>query len=629
MASLIERLPDAVVDQIAAGEVVERPASVIKELIDNALDAGAQAITVELEAGGRGALRVVDDGHGMGPDDLPLALTRHATSKLRVTADLVGIATMGFRGEALPSIASVARVTIVSRRQTDEAGWKVEVDGGVVVASGPTGAPVGTSITVRDLFWTVPARLKFLRSDATETSHIVETIARVAMAHPRCHLRLTSAGRVMLDVAPSEAPIDRVRELLGPRVATDLIETIGEEQGVRVHGFLAPPEAAQATARGVQLFVGRRPVRDRGLLHAVAMAYGELVPRGRYPVAIVLLDVPGPGLDVNVHPQKLEVRFRDAAGVQAAVRHVLRRGIATATWSHGAAPTLVQMTAVTSLVPPRPVRADLAASYAAKISEQRLGRSSTSARAGVVVTGQGALPLTPAAAGDVGRDSVWSRQMRAALAARERPAPVDELALAPPVLDEPTPDTGHGFFAGLRYLGQLDATFLVCEGGGELVLIDQHVAHERVMLASLRRAGAVVAVQRMLFPQPIVLPAELLPVARQHQAALAVIGFELTGPVDGPLALAASPSGLRQPADLVLRDLLAAAQVEPTAIGGAKALATVACHSAMRAGDALSGPEASALLVAMDGVDFREPGLHQRPVLLRLSVAEIARRFGR
>jgi DNA mismatch repair protein MutL len=632
--SRIERLPDTVVDQIAAGEVIERPASVIKELIDNALDAGARSITVELEAGGRGSLRVVDDGHGMSADDLPLALTRHATSKLRSAADLVGIDTMGFRGEALPSIASVARVTIVSRRAEDAAGWKVEVEGGVVVASGPAGAPVGTSVTVRDLFWTVPARLKFLRSDATETSHIVETVGRVAMAHPAVHVRLASAGRALLDVPSAASPLARARELLGVRIGADLVEVVGEEHGVRVRAFLAAPEAAQATARGVQLFVGRRPVRDRGLLHAVAMAYGELVPRGRYPVAVVMLDVPGPGLDVNVHPQKLEVRFRDAAGVQAAVRHVLRRGVATASWSQGGAATLIQMTAVTSVVPPRVARADLAATYAAKISEQRLGRAAVTGPAATErPTGQGALDL--AAPGSP--DSAWSRQLRAALAARERPTGGDAPAIAPRAVEvrapdapaaSPAPEVGGGFFAGLRFLGQLDATFLVCDGGAELVLIDQHVAHERVVLAGLRRAGAAAAVQRLLFPQTLALGPELVEIARAQRAALAALGFELVDGAAG-VALAASPAGLRQPVEVVLRDLLLAARADPAAIAEGKALATVACHSAMRAGDALAPAEASALLAAMDAVDFREPGLHQRPVLLRLSVAEIARRFGR
>ncbi|HVV85753.1 MAG TPA: DNA mismatch repair endonuclease MutL, partial [Kofleriaceae bacterium] len=336
-------LPDHVVDQIAAGEVVERPASVVKELVENALDAGARTISIEVDGGGRRLVRVVDDGHGMTAADARLALARHATSKLRSVDDLAGIATMGFRGEALPSIASVSRLTLTTRGRASEAAVRIVVDGGRVVSEEPCAAPVGTTIAVADLLHNVPARLKFLRGEATEASHVTETVERLALAHPEVGFRLRHAGRVALEIAPSAGPA-RVRTLLGGRLADRVHEVSLQEGGVVVHAYLAAPELAQTTSRGVQLFAGRRWIRDRTLLQAVTMGYGELVPRGRYPVAIVFVDVPGGEIDVNVHPQKLEVRFSDASAVAAAVRHAVRQGVAAAPWlGERARPAPLQM----------------------------------------------------------------------------------------------------------------------------------------------------------------------------------------------------------------------------------------------------------------------------------------------
>ena len=319
MEPLIAVLAPHVIDQIAAGEVIERPASVVKELVDNAIDAGASSVAIEVAAGGRALVRVSDDGCGMSAKSAVLALERHATSKLREVDDLWGLASMGFRGEALPAIASVSRMTLTTRRAGDDAATRIVVEAGRLVSVTDTGAPVGTTVEVADLLYNVPARLKFLKGEATEASHITELVAKLAMAYPRLHVRLRHNGRTAIDAAPDRDGFSRAQALLGPRIAARMVPVAGEESGVRVTAYLGAPELAQATARGVQLFVGRRPVRDRGLLHALAMGYGELIARGRYPVAIVLLDVPAGAVDVNVHPQKLEVRFSDPAAVAAAV----------------------------------------------------------------------------------------------------------------------------------------------------------------------------------------------------------------------------------------------------------------------------------------------------------------------
>src|ERR1043165_5093019 len=337
---MIAVLAPHVIDQIAAGEVIERPASVVKELVDNAIDAGASVVALEVAAGGRALVRVTDDGCGMSAKDAVLALERHATSKRRGVDDRWDLASMGFRGEALPSIASVSRMTLTTRRAADDAATRMVVEAGRLISVAETGAAVGTTVEVADLLFNVPARLKFLKGEATEASHITELVGKLAMAFPRLHVRLRHNGRTALDAPPDRDGFARAQALLGPRVAARMMPVFGEESGVRVTAYLGAPELAQATARGVQLFVGRRPVRDRGLLHALAMGYGELVPRGRYPFAIVLLDMPAGTVDVNVHPQKLEVRFSDPTVVAAAVRHVVQAGIAAAGWrgEAGAAP---------------------------------------------------------------------------------------------------------------------------------------------------------------------------------------------------------------------------------------------------------------------------------------------------
>jgi DNA mismatch repair protein MutL len=652
-------LPPTVIDQIAAGEVIERPSSVVKELVDNAIDAGGHTISVETTAGGRALIRVVDDGCGMSPDDAVLAFQRHATSKLRGIDDLWGLATMGFRGEALPAIASVSRLTLTTRRADDLAATRVMIAGGKLVDVAEVGAPVGTCVEVADLLHNVPARLKFLKTEATEASHITDLVARVALVHHDLHLRLKHNGRVALDAPPDRDGFARVQALLGARMAARMVPISGQEGGVRVIAYLGAPELAQTTARGVQLFVGKRPVRDRGLLHAIAMGYGELVPRGRYPVAIVMVDVPAGAVDINVHPQKHEVRFSDPGEVCAAVRHVVQAGVERAPWRDeigGAGP--VMMTAIASVAPPKlPMDAPatgLAQTYAAQLREARereWTRDRAQAQLGFddgprqwaqqikdrVRTARAAeAELAARAAYALHRVEQEQRGTQvpasepSALQDRDA-APWDEAQLA----DGSTPTPAPGFFASLKYLGQLDLTYLVCEGDGELVLIDQHVAHERVELARLKAGQGErdVPTQRMLFPTTIELKPELLEVAAKMTDVLAQVGFEAEAFGKQSLAVKAVPGGIRHgdPTHL-LRKLLTdwandGAPSEAERLD--RVLAEIACHSVVRAGDRLSPSEAEALLRSMDGADFSTHGVHGRPVMLRLSLADIARRFGR
>jgi len=663
---VIAVLPAHVIDQIAAGEVIERPASVVKELVDNAIDAGARTISIETAAGGRALIRVSDDGSGMSAEDAVRCLERHATSKLRTVDDLWGLASMGFRGEALPSIASVSRMTLTTRRDGDLAATRVVVEASKVISVDECGAPVGTTLEVADLLRNLPARLKFLKAESTEATHITELVGRVAMSHPALHLRLKHNGRTALEVPPDRDGFARAQALLGGRIAARIVPATGEESGVRVTAYLGAPELAQATARGVQLFVGKRPIRDRGLLHAITMGYGELVPRGRYPIAVVLLELPAGAVDFNVHPQKHEVRFVDANAVHAAVRHVVQAGVAAAPWRAelgGASPMPLHV--LTGVAPPAlPLdgtpATPLAQRYAAQLrqrSQGTLGFDDDSPRGW---------------AAKIKDDVRASRAAERAEQRAEREA-IDDLARAAgrelseltavdsDVLDNggharfetgssiartdagnrgpsPTSSPTAGYFSTLTYLGQLDLTYLVCDGGGELVLIDQHAAHERVELERLRyRAGEREAsVQRLLFPTTLeASPAELELVARAGFAeSLARVGFEVEPFGKTTVAVKAVPAGMRHgdPTQL-LRKLLG-----EWADDGApsdeerveRVLAEIACHSVVRAGDRLSSSEAEALLRGLDAIEHLGAiGPHGRPILLRLPLSEIARRFGR
>src|SRR5262245_29026767 len=412
-------LPPELADQIAAGEVVERPASVVKELVENALDAGARRIDVEIEAGGRRLVRVVDDGGGMDPEDARLALRRHATSKIGSADDLWGLRTFGFRGEALPSIAAVSRLTLATRPAEATAGFKLTVEAGVETDARETGIPVGTQVEVRDLFFNTPARAKFGKSEATETANVSEAMLRLALAHPEAHLRLRVGGRVAMDLPPHRDLGERVRAALARRGAGALHEADGEEGGCRVHAYLAGPDESTNTTRNTFLFVGGRFVRDRNLLHALALGYGPLLEKGRYPMAAVFLDVPGADVDVNVHPQKLEVRFARAQEVYAAVRHTVGAAIARAPWLRTADDRPMR----TFTQPPRYEAAVRGSARPIRVGAGAMALPRSS---------QGALPLRARDAEDAAPT---------AAAAGESP-----LAHAP------------RFFAGLNYVGQVHRT---------------------------------------------------------------------------------------------------------------------------------------------------------------------------
>jgi len=631
--SRIAVLPAALADQIAAGEVVERAASVVKELCENALDAGARRIEIEIDGGGRRMIRVTDDGGGMTDEEARLALRRHATSKIRSVDDLWGLTSFGFRGEALPSIAAVSRLSLATKLPGATAGFRLTVEAGVEVEAREVGMPDGTHVEVRELFYNTPARLKFQKTEATEAGNVSEAVLRLALAHPEVHFRLRAAGRTVLDLPVHRDLAERVRAALARRGAGALHEAQGQEGGHDVRAFLAGPEAAATTARSTFLFVGRRFVRDRSLLHALALGYGELLDKGRYPLAALFLDVPGQELDVNVHPQKLEVRFARAAEVYAAVRHVVAAAVARAPWlpaPRGAVRVHTMPPEPGAARPPRAGDGQLPLSRTNGYGEPlaRFG-ASAAADAGVMRIG---------GRSDAGEPSF---SMEDEVPARPAPPPRDPLPLGAAVPFEPPGTTPY--FQTLAYIGQLDRTYLVCEARGELVLVDQHAAHERVAFERLRAAHGrrEIRRQRLLFPIPIEVD-DPVAAAAVDDAALGTLGFEVeranVNGSDRTVVLRAVPEVLKDadPKPLLIEVLAQLAAGETTASFSPaptarfeRILATMACHSVVRAGDVLSRPQAQALLLDLDRVDLRMHCPHGRPVLLRLPLAEIERRFGR
>ncbi len=595
----IRRLQGAIVDQIAAGEVVERPASVVKELLENALDAGARSITVEIERGGIQRIRVSDDGCGMDREDAELALQRHATSKIRTFEDLRTLSTLGFRGEALPSIASVSRFTLLTRRPEEAEGTRVEVEGGGPPRVGPAARPPGTSVEVRDLFYNVPARRKFLRATSAESAAVGEVCLRVALAHPSLRLTLVRDGRKARQWLPEQGLLERAASVLpGKR---SLLE--GERLGIRVQAVLAPPEEARSGTSHLYLFVNGRPVKDRALARAVAFAYGSTLPPGRYPRGVLFLQVPPERLDVNVHPQKLEVRFEHPPLVLESVTRLLAAGLGTVAWERTARPR--PSTSLLATAPdPRPSAAGSAEAIRAAIASHPRPRLPQEA------------PKPPPA-----RLAEPSTPLRSE--PREPPPPATQRSVP-------------GAFGRLRYVGQVHATYLVCEADDALLVVDQHAADERIrfhrLMRQLRERG--VRAQALLMPEAVEVSEGEAAVAESCHDQLASLGLQCDPAGPRTLLLRTVPALLREapPARLLLDAIAELAHQGERAFGDVleRTLATMACHGAVRAGDPLAPEQARAILEALDEVDeFAAHCPHGRPILERIPFEVLARRVGR
>ncbi len=633
-AGRIRRLPDTLVNRIAAGEVIERPAAALRELVENALDAGATRIAVRLEGGGIDRIEVTDDGHGMSPDELLLAVQRHCTSKLGRDSEgdehvLVRIATLGFRGEALPSIGAAARLTLTSRTRVAPHASRLHVAGGAVGTVEPAAGAAGTRVVVEDLFYATPARRKFLKQPRTEAEQGAASLRRLALSAPAVAMRLEVDGRVEFDL-PAQDRAQRLGALLGPEAAGCLLAVDATRDGYRLSGYACAPSLSRATAAAQGLIVNNRPVGDPVLRSAVRVAYRDVIAAGRHGVVALYLELPPDELDVNVHPAKSELRFRQPDAVRSLVIGGVRRALSGGAGSMAPHPSW--RGARVTATPPRPLPREADGGWTVD------GAALTRGPAGLAET-QLPLAALPAARSVADLAALSADDARPDDAARSASSPnPTHAAPASAAGAEPGPWAGaaaatHPLGAALAQV--LDTYIIAVTAAGQLVLVDQHAAHERLTHEALHAqhvAGGVRA-QPLLVPAVVDLPpadaARLLDAA----AELGRLGLEIEGFGAGAVLVRALPAALGSPDPVaLLRDLAdelaEGAQLSLDVRLGA-AIARLACHGSVRAGRRLGQAEMNAMLRAMEATPRAATCSHGRPTFLTLSRAEIERMFGR
>jgi len=599
----LRRLPSTLVNRIAAGEVVERPASAVKELVENAIDAGARRIAVTLKEGGRTFISVVDDGVGMSPDELRLAVERHCTSKLP-DDDLTDIRTLGFRGEALPSIASVSRFTITSRPAGADTAWSLEIDGGAKAEPKPAAHPAGTRVEVRELFFATPARLKFLKEPRTESGHVADAMRRLAMAHPAVAFRLESEERALIDLAAANgsllsadaARLERLAAIMGREFADNAVAIDANREGFRLTGFAGLPTLNRPTGQHQYLFVNGRPVRDKLLAGAVRGAYQDFLARDRHPMVALFLEAPTEMVDVNVHPAKTEVRFRDAGIVRGMIVGALRTALSAA--GHRASTT---------------------------VSDAALGAFRPH-------TGF-ATPL-PMGGGGYGNGNGYSSVPRGlAEAAMQFMAPLDGLSAR--VEEQPANIAPGNYPLGVAR-AQLHETYIVAQTEQGVVIVDQHAAHERLVHERLKTQLEAEGVKRqaLLLPEVIEIGEDGARRLTQRAAELADMGLVLEPFGLGAVVVRETPAVL---GEVDIQGLVRDLADELAEMGDHLSLkekveevcGTLACHTSVRAGRRLTVEEMNALLRQMEATPHSGQCNHGRPTYVELKLADIERLFGR
>lgn len=574
----IRVLPDELVSRIAAGEIVERPASVVKELIENSLDASSTLIRIEIKSGGRRLVRVTDDGEGMSRDDALLALERHATSKLRTVEDLACIGTLGFRGEALPSIASVSRLELVTKPEDSLIGTRILAVGGRIKRVEEIGCPRGTTIIARDLFFNTPPRLKFLKSPRTELSHMLDTVEREAASNPHVEFELISDGKTILHLARRGSPEERLREIWRD---VDLFEVGAEGHGARVFGFLSSPEETVSTTQRLYISVNRRCVRDKFLTRMVIEAYGRLIEKGRYPQGFISIELDPTEVDVNVHPTKNEVRFRKPQDIEDLVKNAIDTMLVRADWRRGC---------ITQV--------------------------------GAFYTGV-----------DSGKSTQTSYETREPWPNYSAPANSN---LAYPLQHELSPIDEKSGFGSLRVVGQVGGLYIICESKSGIYIIDQHAAHERINYERIKRAmeEANLETQELLIPHIVELKPQEAYQFREYLKELASFGIKIEDFGGNTFCLRSLPILLAH-ADVerLVRDIA----TELIELGSEKSLSllkeriisTMACHSSIRGSDRLTEEEMTMLLKELDEASFPHACPHGRPVAREIKFGELERMFKR
>ncbi len=559
----IRLLPSDLVQRIAAGEVIERPASVVKELVDNSIDAGAKRIKVEVKGGGRELIRVTDDGVGMEREDVVLAFQRYATSKIFSPDDLWSISTLGFRGEALPSIASVSQVVLVTKPRGGVSGTSVEVVGGEVKEVKEVGAPEGTSVTVRNLFFNTPARRKFLKSLTSEYRQIADLLHSFLFAYPQLSLRLVQDGREVFNYPQAKGRGDRVEGIWGARYGRDMLSLFHQEDDLRIEGFISPPKASRTSGRHQRFFVNGRPITSRLLSHSLLQGYGNLLLPGSYPLAIIFLEVNPQLVDVNVHPTKREVKFSNSGWVHDTLARTVKTALGKGSFTTS------------------PLR------------ERR---------------------VEEAVAGYFDRRSI---QGTFPLAQRNR---------------EPTPRREETQRGPLIDFWQVHNLYILTEIKGGLLIMDQHAAHERVLYEKALRnlEGGRAIGQRLLFPQTIELTQVEYSLWEEHKEDFQRLGFELRPFGDQALLIEAVPAGAKnRGGEELVKGILDQLMEEGKAQGKDEFAKSYACHGAIKSGDKLSPEEMSVLFDSLFATKTPYFCPHGRPTLIKLTLQELSRRFGR
>jgi DNA mismatch repair protein MutL len=602
----IRVLPPEVADKIAAGEVVERPASVVKELVENAIDAGAKSINVEIQQGGKRLIRVLDDGGGIPTAEISLAFARHATSKLVSVDDLSRITTLGFRGEALASVAAVSHLTLVSRSATQEAATRIRIEGGAQKALGPAGAPGGTIITVENLFYNVPARLKFLKADATEAGHIQRIVSHYALAYPHLRFNLQNDKRTTFQANGSGQLFDTLVAVFGLETARQMIEVSGRDDlaNVSAYGYAGVPSLHRGVRDQIIFFVNRRWIQDRSLNQAVIQAYHTFLPVRRYPLAVVNIELDPSELDVNVHPTKAEIKFRDPRVVFKVVQKAVREAVL------GAAPIPAYGTPAS----------DYASDYASSgFAGDFSGHAGDAFAWRTAFERQSPGPQQGTLSGEFG----FEAQRTAPFTQRDNPA--TPLAATPP----------PGKMPLMRVLGQVQQMYIVAEGPNGLYLIDQHAAHERILYEKLlaERSQTMVAGQQLLEPVLVELSPGHAAIVAAETEVLAGVGFELEPFGGTSYRIRAMPELLAnvEPAQALV-DILAemADGATPLAQETHEKIAIIVCKRAsIKGGQVLDPAEMRELVRQLEATQAPRTCPHGRPTMIHLSASQLAREFGR
>ena len=599
MGQKVRILPEQLANKIAAGEVVERPASVVKELVENSIDAFATEIIVEIEEGGRRLIKVTDNGCGMSRDDALMSLERHATSKISSDSDLFCLETLGFRGEAIPSIASVSRFSISSRERESVEGVEIYAEGGSIRDVKACGMAAGTSISVRNLFYNTPARLKFMKSRETETGHVGEVLNRLALSRPDIRFLASFDGKVAIRFLAGEME-SRAKEVMGAALAKELYPFESEKGPVSLKGLLGSPSVSRSTASSIYTFINGRYIRDRVVQHSLMQAYRNVIERGRYPVLALFITIPSEDVDVNVHPTKHEVRFREQSTVHSAIHSAVEEVLRDAPWVRQQADR-----SLFSQAAARPRSESL--SRVDEVKEALLRYSSQPHFAPAYHT---SLP--------------------------SRSDSVNSFAAPDTLPDEPKVISQQGYFSSLNIIGQFSSSYIICQDDNDLVLIDQHAAHERVVFEELRNnfAKGRIEGQKLLFPETFELSPSESAVIREHRETLGRLAFDLEHFGGSTWLLSGIPLVLSGQGYLrALRDIIEElGGVGSTTVINEKAeemLSTVACHSVVRGEWHLSKAEILNLFREMDRTDFAGNCPHGRPAVAKITRREIEKLFRR